>query len=173
MVRAALANKRRIGQGPRTGAAYIPAASVVAGSLLSALPIVSVTGWYPDFGFLVLLGWRLLRADAWPAWWAAPLGFVNDILTGAPIGMSIALWTAVMIVMDLVDRRTIWRDYWIEWALAALLILAAETMEWWLAALSGAGFAFRSTLPPVLVSVLAFPIIAWLVSRLDRWRLGR
>jgi len=173
MVRAALANKRRIGQGPRTGAAYVPAISVVAGSLLSALPIVSVSGWYPDFGFLILLGWRLLRADAWPAWWAAPLGFVNDILTGAPVGMSVALWTAVMIVMDLVDRRTIWRDYWIEWAVAALLILAAETMEWWLAALSGAGFAYRSTLPPVLVSVLAFPIIAWLVSRLDRWRLGR
>ena len=173
MVRAALATKRRIGQGPRTGAAYVPAMSVVAGSLLSAMPIVSVSGWYPDFGFLILLGWRLLRADAWPAWWAAPLGFVNDILTGAPVGMSVALWTAVMIVMDLVDRRTIWRDYWIEWALAALLILAAETMEWWLAALNGAGFAFRSTLPPVLVSVLAFPIVAWLVSRLDRWRLGR
>jgi rod shape-determining protein MreD len=173
MVRAALANKRRIGQGPRAGAAYVPAMSVVAGSLLSALPIVSVSGWYPDFGFLILIGWRLLRADAWPAWWAAPLGFVNDILTGAPIGMSMALWTAVMIVMDLVDRRTIWRDYWIEWALAALLILAAETMEWWLAALYGAGFAFRSTLPPVLVSVLAFPIAAWLVSRIDRWRLGR
>ena len=173
MVRAALANKRRIGQGPRSGAAYVPAISVVAGSLLSALPIVSVSGWYPDFGLLVLLGWRLLRADAWPAWWAAPLGFVNDLLTGAPVGMSIVLWTGVMIVLDLVDRRTIWRDYWIEWALAALLILAAETMEWWLAALSGAGFAFRSTLAPVLVSSLAFPIIAWLVSRLDRWRLGR
>jgi len=155
MVRAALATKRRIGQGPRTGAAYIPAMSVVAGSLLSALPIVSVSGWYPDFGFLVLLGWRLLRADAWPAWWAAPLGFANDILTGAPIGMSVALWTGVMIVMDLVDRRTIWRDYWIEWALAAALILAAETMEWWLAALAGAAFPFRALLPPVIVSTMA------------------
>ena len=37
------------------------------------------SGWYPDFGFLVLIAWRLLRADAWPAWWAAPLGFVNDL----------------------------------------------------------------------------------------------
>jgi rod shape-determining protein MreD len=173
MVRAALANKRRIGQGPRPGAAYIPAASVLLGSLLSALPIVSVSGLYPDFGFLILIGWRLLRADAWPAWWAAPLGFVNDILTGAPIGMSVTLWTAVMIAMDLVDRRTIWRDYWIEWALAAVLILAAETMEWWLAGLAGAAFAYRSILPPVLVAVLAFPIAAWLVSRIDRWRLGR
>ena len=173
MVRAALANKRRIGQGPRPVAAYVPAASVIFGSLLSALPIISLNGWYPDFGFLILIGWRLLRSDAWPAWWAAPLGFVNDLLTGAPIGMSISLWAAIMIVMDLDDRRTMWRDYWIEWALAAVLILAAEIVEWWLAALSGAPFGLRSALPPVVVSILAFPIAAWLVSRLDRWRLGR
>jgi len=173
MVRAALATKRRIGQGPRLGAEYIPAGSVVAGSLLAALPIVSVSGWYPDFAFLVLIAWRLLRADAWPAWWAAPLGFVNDLFTGAPIGMSVTLWTAVMIVMDLVDRRTIWRDYWIEWALAALLIFAAESFEWWLAGLAGAPFPFRAVLPPLVISVFIFPIIAWLVSRIDRWRVGR
>jgi len=171
MVRAALSTKRRIGQGPRPGAAYLPAVSVVAGSVLAALPIVSVSGWYPDFGFLVLIAWRLLRADAWPAWWAAPLGFVNDVLTGLPIGMSVTLWAAIMIVMDLVDRRTIWRDYWIEWALAAALILAAESFEWWLAGLNGAAFAFQSILPPVVVSVLAFPIVAGLVSWIDRWRL--
>ena len=171
MVRAALATKRRIGQGPRPAAAYVPAISVMAGSLLAALPIVSIRGWYPDFGFLVLIAWRLLRADAWPAWWAAPLGFVNDVLTGLPIGMSVTLWAAIMIVMDLVDRRTIWRDYWIEWALAAALILAAESFEWWLAGLNGAAFAFQSILPPVVVSVLAFPIVAGLVSWIDRWRL--
>ena len=64
-------------------------------SLLAALPIVSTSGWYPDFGFLVLIAWRLLRADAWPAWWAAPLGLVNDLFTGHPIGLSVALWTAI------------------------------------------------------------------------------
>ena len=173
MVRAALATKKRIGQGPRPGAAYIPAISVLVGSIVAALPIISTSGWYPDFGFLVLIAWRLLRADAWPAWWAAPLGFINDLLTGVPIGMSVTLWAAIMIVMDLVDRRTIWRDYWIEWALAAVLIIAAETFEWWLAGLMGAAFAYQSILPPVIVSILAFPIVAGLVSRVDRWRLGR
>ena len=78
MVRAALFQKRRIGQGPRTGAAYIPAATVVAASLLNALPIVATSGWYPDFGYLALIAWRLLRSEPWPAWWAAPLGFWND-----------------------------------------------------------------------------------------------
>ena len=26
-----------------------------------------------------------------------------------------------MLALDLIDRRTMWRDYWIEWVLAAVL----------------------------------------------------
>jgi len=173
MVRAALATKRRIGQGPRLGAMYIPAISVVAASLLSALPIVSQTGWWPDFAFLVLIAWRLLRQDVWPAWWAAPLGFINDIVTGLPVGFSVALWTASMLALDIADRRTMWRDYWVEWALAALLLLAHEAFEWQVAGLQGAAIPFSNLLSPLLISILAFPIAAWLVSRIDHWRLGR
>jgi rod shape-determining protein MreD len=173
MVRAALGTGRRIGQGPRTGAAYLPAASVVAASMLSALPIVSTSGWYPEFGFLALIAWRLLRSDPWPAWWAAPLGLANDLITGAPIGLSVALWTVTMILLDLVDRRTIWRDYWIEWALAALLLLLSETIEWWIAEMMDASLPFVSIMPPLLISIFAFPIAAWAVARIDHWRLGR
>lgn len=173
MVRSALASRHRIGQGPRTGAAYIPAMSVVVASMLATLPIVTTSGWFPEFGFLVFIGWRLLRSDPWPAWWAAPLGLANDLITGAPIGLSVVLWTATMILLDLVDRRTIWRDYWIEWALAAILLLLSETAEWWIAGLMGSPLPFSRILPPLFVSVLSFPIAAWLVARTDQWRLGR
>jgi len=173
MVRAALSSGRRIGQGPRIGASTIPAATVIAASLLAALPIVTTSGWYPDFGFLALIAWRLLRSDPWPAWWAAPLGFANDLITGAPIGLSVILWTGTMLALDLIDRRTMWRDYWIEWGLAALLLFINETAEWWTATIMGAPMRFTSILPPLLIAVFAFPIAAWLVARLDRWRLGR
>ena len=173
MVRAALAQKRNIGQGPVAGARYVPAASVMIASLLIALPIVSTSGWFPDFGFLVLIAWRLLRADSWPAWWAAPLGFFNDLVTGHPIGLSIAVWTAAMLLLDLADRRTMWRGYWLEWALAALMLLANEAAEWRVAQVMGASLPFVTVVPPLLISILSFPVIAWFVSRLDRWRLGR
>ena len=172
MVRAALAS-RRIGQGPLPFAAWIPAASVVAASLLAALPIVSTSGWYPDFGYLVLISWRLLRSDPWPAWWAAPLGLVNDLFTGAPVGFSVALWSATMLALDLIDRRTMWRDYWIEWMLAAGFLFIAEWLEWQLAGLVGARLPFSWIIPPLLVGVFLFPAVAWVVSRIDRWRLGR
>lgn len=172
MVRAALAPaKRRIGQGPRPGAAFIPAASVVAASLLSALPIIASSGWFPDFGYLALLGWRLLRSEPWPAWWAAPLGFANDLVTGAPIGLSVTIWTVTMLVIELVDRRTPFRDYWIEWALAAVLLGVSEMAEWRVAAMMGAPLPFAFLVPPLLIAIFAFPVAAWLVARIDKWRL--
>jgi rod shape-determining protein MreD len=173
MVRAALSQPKKFGQGPAPYALVIPAASVVIASFLSALPIVSTSGWFPDFGFLALISWRLLRADPWPAWWAAPLGLVNDLFTGYPIGFSIALWSAAVLALDLIDRRTMWRDYWIEWLVATVLIAIDEWLQWRVARLGGADLPFTIMLPPLLISICVFPLSAWAASRLDRWRLGR
>jgi rod shape-determining protein MreD len=173
MVRAALSSRGQIGRGPSPVSAYVPAATVAGGSLLAALPIVSSSGWYPDFGFIVLIAWRLLRADPWPAWWAAPLGLINDLFTGYPIGFSVALWSATMLALDLADRRTMWRDYWIEWILAAVLIAIDEWLQWRLAALQGADLRVVQMVPAFVISVFLFPLVAWIVSRIDAWRLGR
>lgn len=172
MVRSALASKR-IGQGPVAGAGYVPAASVVAASLFASLPIVVQNGWFPDVGFLVLIAWRLLRADVWPTWWAAPLGLINDLVAGYPLGLSVTVWTLSMLALDLLDRRTIWRDYWVEWILASLLILFHVASQWQVAAWMGAKVPFSWMIPGLLISIAAFPVAAWFVSRLDRWRLGR
>jgi rod shape-determining protein MreD len=173
MVRAALSQPQRFNQGPSRYALFVPAATVVAASLLAALPIVSISGWYPDFGYLALISWRLLRADPWPAWWAAPLGLINDLFTGYPIGFSIALWSATMLALDLIDRRTMWRDYWIEWMVAAVLIALNEFLHWGVARETGADIPFTMMVPQLLISICVFPLSAWLVSRLDRLRLGR
>ena len=173
MVRAALSPPRRIGHGPARFRTLVPAATVILASLLAALPIISTSGWYPDFGYLVLVSWRLLRADPWPAWWAAPLGLVNDLFTGYPIGFSIALWSATMLALDLIDRRTMWRDYWIEWAVAAVLIAIDEWLQWRVARAVGGAPDFLRMIPPLVISICVFPLFAWVVSRIDAWRLGR
>ncbi|MEP7316073.1 MAG: rod shape-determining protein MreD [Sphingomicrobium sp.] len=172
MVRSALASKP-MGRQALRFADYVPAASVIAACSLSLLPIVSSSGWWPNTGLLILIAWRMLRADAWPSWWAAPMGFVNDLLMGTPLGLSVSLWTAIMLIMDLVDRRTQWRGYVIEWGVACLLIALAGWVEWQVAALNGAPVPLAQVAPAVIVEMLAFPIAAWLVARIDRRRLGR
>jgi rod shape-determining protein MreD len=142
-------------------------------SLLVVLPVISMNGWFPNFGFLVLLAWRLLRADAFPTWWAAPLGLFNDLVLGSPIGLSVAVWTAALLVLDIADRRTQWRGYWLEWIIATILLLGQEAAEWRVAQIMGASVPFLTVFPPLLISILAFPIAAWIVARIDWWRLGR
>jgi len=173
MVRSALQSNKRIGEGPVPGADLVPAASVFVTIFLCALPIVVQNGWFPDFGFMMLIAWRLRRPDVWPAWWAAVLGFANDMLTGSPIGLSVAVWTAAMLAADFADRRILWRDYWIEWAVAALLIAMSETAEWQVAAWMGAQLPFAAVVPPLLISIAAFPLFAWTVAWIDRWRFRR
>ena len=41
----------------------VPVVSTLAASLLDLLPIVSTTPLVPDFAYLVLLAWRLVRGD--------------------------------------------------------------------------------------------------------------
>jgi rod shape-determining protein MreD len=173
MVRTALSRPGALDRRPKRLARAIPAMSVAAASLLALLPIVTEVGWMPDTGFLLLLAWRLLRSDAIPAWVAAPLGLWNDLVVGLPIGFSVAVWTGAMILLDLTDRRTMWRDYWVEWLLAALLLAVAELLRREVDAAMGAPYALLTILPPLAIAILTFPLAAWSASAIDRWRLGR
>ena len=79
-----------------------------------------------------------------------------------------------MLALDLIDRRTMWRDYWIEWILAAVLITIDEWLQWRVAKLRRcAPDRSCDMVPPLVISVCVFPVFAWIVSRIDAWRLGR
>lgn len=152
---------------------WIPIASTLAAMLIDALPIVATAPLVPDFAFLVLLAWRLLRPEMWQAQAALPLGFVNDLVAGHPIGQSMALWTSAFLLLDLIDSRVGWRDYWMDWLFAAALIILHTLGGWYVARLMGSSISFTIMLPQVVLAVFAYPLVARLVVRLDRWRLAR
>ena len=173
MVRSALGRPNALDRRPKRLARAIPALSVAAASLLPLAPIVAEVGWMPDTGLLLLLAWRLLRGDVIPAWWAAPLGLWNDLILGLPVGLSVVTFSAAMIILDLLDRRTMWRDYWLEWLLAGGLIALAEVARWQVDAAMGARYPLSTLLAPTAIAILSFPLAAWAASRIDHWRLGR
>ena len=78
-----------------------------------------------------------------------------------------------MLAMELVDRRTEWRDYWVEWAIATVLIAVDRWAEWQVAGLAGAPVPLLNVLPGIAFGVLAFPLAAIIVLRVERWRWGR
>jgi rod shape-determining protein MreD len=151
----------------------VPILSTLAASLLDLLPVVATWPIVPDFAFLVLLAWRLLRPEMWQAHVALPLGLFNDLVAGHPLGQSMALWTTTFLVLDLVDRRVGWRDYWMDWLFASAAILFYSFGGWYVARLMGSVTPYAVLLPQLGMSIFAYPLVARLVVGLDRWRLSR
>jgi rod shape-determining protein MreD len=152
---------------------YVPIVTTIAASLLALLPIVVSTPLIPDLGLLVIIAWRLLRTEMWTAATALPLGLFNDLVAGHPLGQSMALWTILFLVYDIMDARLVWRDYWMDWFIAALSIVFYTFGAWYIGRMMGSGIDFGMMIPQIGISVMAYPVIARFVLAIDRWRLVR
>jgi rod shape-determining protein MreD len=150
----------------------VPVLATIAGSGVSLLPIVAQSPILPSCGLLMALGWRLLRPEMWGAWVALLLGLSDDLISGAPIGSAMALWTIVFLAFDIADHRRVWRDHWVDWQLAAAGITVCTLGAWAIARFSGGAGPLWTVVPQALLAILAFPAAARLCASIDRWRLG-
>lgn len=150
-----------------------PTLSVIIASFITTLPIIANAPLLPPLGLLMLLSWRLMRSDVWPIWIGIPLGFVDDLVSGQPVGSAVALWTILMLAIDMVDRRIVWRDYWVDWMIGGFAILFALIGGALLARVGNVGTLIMLIGPQWLISLFMLPLFMLLVARLDAWRLRR
>jgi rod shape-determining protein MreD len=152
---------------------FVPLISTIVAIALAALPIVAQAPLLPDFGFLMLITWRLLRPEIWTPRTALALGLLSDLVTGHPLGQGMLLWTSIFLALDLVDSRLGFRDYWMDWLIAAGALTFQIVGGWYIALLMGAEVGFAVMLPQIGLTILAYPVAARIVLGLDRWRLMR
>jgi len=152
---------------------FVPFLSTLVAILLGLLPIVASAPLLPDFGFLMLVTWRLLRPEIWTPRMALGLGLIADLVSGDPLGQNMLLWTTAFLALDLVDTRLGFRDYWMDWLIAAGMLIFQILGGWYIALLMGADVRIAVMLPQIGLSVLAYPVAARIVLGLDRWRLMR
>lgn len=149
-----------------------PSATIMFGSAFGALvPIIAQSPSLPPLGLLVLLAWRLLHPGLLPLWIGLPLGAFDDMMTGAPLGSAVFLWSVVLIAIEIIDERIFWRDYWHDWlmVLAALAFCLLGGLVF--ARFSGSLTPLSLLLPQLLWSVLVYPLIVRMIVRVDRWRI--
>ena len=151
----------------------VPVVATMIASMAPLLPIVATEPMLPPFGLLVLLGWRLLRSDLWPAWAALPLGLWDDLFSGQPIGTAMAGWTTILLVLDVIEQRLNWRSHLTNWRIAAIAITAYLLYALVVARLIGGATSPVVVLPQLIVAVLTWPIVARGCGALDRWRFAR
>uniref|UniRef100_UPI0035CC5F2F rod shape-determining protein MreD n=1 Tax=uncultured Sphingomonas sp. TaxID=158754 RepID=UPI0035CC5F2F len=146
---------------------FVPALSVVLASSLTLWPIIASLPLLPPFGLLMLLGWRLIRPDSLRIWAPLPLGLFDDLVSGQPLGSAMLFWTLCFFMIDLIDQRVVFRDFWQDWLIAAgavgfCLILGR------LVASPLSAHVDTVMLVQIAVSVLLFPLVARLCAMLDR-----
>ncbi|HVI98724.1 MAG TPA: rod shape-determining protein MreD [Sphingomonas sp.] len=149
----------------------IPVVSVMLGSLVTIVPVIFPGGLLPPFGLMVLLSWRLLRPESLKIWSPVLLGMFDDLLSGQPLGSAMLLWTVCFFVIELIEIRLVFRDFWQDWLIAAggigFVLLAGRALASPMEAHVDTILALQ-----ILVSILVYPLIARLVGRLDRVRLS-
>lgn len=148
----------------------VPIITTMIASMAPLLPIISTAPTMPPWGLLVLLGWRLLDRDIWPVWMALPLGLFDDMFSGQPLGSAVFLWTTAFLIIEVFDRRMIWRDYKEDWTIASGLIAAVLTGGLIIAHSTGGGTPWHVILPQIILSALCFPMIVRMCAGIDRLR---
>lgn len=154
---------------PPHRARALPWATVAAGSLLTAVPIVATAPLLPPFGLLMLLAWRLLARYALRPWAAAPLGLLDDLVSGQPLGSAVLLWSLCFLGVELIDRRMALRDFWQDWLIAAGAI-TCTLVGGRLLAVPLTARVDLAVSAQIVVAVLLFPVATLLVALIDRKR---
>lgn len=156
---------------PRAVVRITPAAMVMAGSLATIWPVVASVPILPPLGLMVLLGWRLMRPDVFRIWAPLPLGLFDDLLSGQPLGSAMLLWTLCFFMIDLIDQRLVFRDYWQDWLIASGAIGFCLIGGRLIASPLGS-HVDTILLLQVVVSALLFPLVARLCAWADRRRMA-
>jgi len=151
----------------------VPVASVMIASLSPLLPMIATTPDLPPLGFMMLIGWRLLRPDLWPVWAAFPLGLFDDLFSGQPLGSAMTVWTVAFLGLAMVDTRLMWRDHKQDWAIAAIAIAAERAISLGIAHFTGGAMPYYLLVPQILVAIFLFPLVSRVCAALDRWRFAR
>ena len=141
--------------------------SVVLGSMTTLLPVVATVPFLPPFGLMMLLAWRLMRGDSMKVWMPVPLGFFDDMLSGQPLGSAMLLWSAAVLMVDVLDTRLVWRDFWQDWLIASGAI-AFVLIGGRLVAAPFTAHVDTALLIQILISAALFPVVARYCAWLER-----
>jgi rod shape-determining protein MreD len=151
----------------------LPWMTILLGSISPMLPVIASVPVVPPLGFMIMMAWRSLRPGLLPLWAGFPLGLFDDLYSGQPLGSGILLYSLTLIAYDLLELRFPWRGFWQNWLVASLFLILFLLAS---ALLAGGEFSLLRIgliVPQVLLSIVLFPIVASVVSLLDRLRLLR
>ncbi|HLI12725.1 MAG TPA: rod shape-determining protein MreD [Alphaproteobacteria bacterium] len=136
---------------------------IVAGVV--PLPIPGYAQVVPAFGIMAVYYWAIHRPDLLPAIAVFALGLLDDVLTGAPIGVNALVFLLVYGVMRNQRRPFLGKPFPVMWFGFFIVAPAAALVHWLLvSALFGRLVSARMAIVELLLTVALYPWLTWIFA---------
>jgi len=146
---------------------------VIALFAVLPLPIPYYSGAAPALTLIAVYYWMVFRPDLMPTLALFALGIVNDALAGTPLGVSSLIYLIGQVAILNQRRFLIGQPFWILWSGFALIAPLAVLIEWIaISALREAPLAPLATVASGILTILLFPLVAYVLVRMQRSLLG-
>lgn len=123
----------------------------------------------PILPLMAVYHWAIYRPDLLPAVAVFFAGLLHDALSGMPFGVNAAVF--VIVHMAVMSQQVFFqgKSFPVIWLGFSLVAAGAVVLTWLLNALFFAALtSFEAAFVQYLVTVGAFPVLAWLLTRWQR-----
>lgn len=146
----------------------VPLLTSLAALLLMTLPLVTPGPIFPNLALLAVLVWSLFQPSLMPPYIAFGIGLLTDIVLGTSLGVHACLMPTLVIVVGWLERRFGNRSYFLDWLVAAGLILAYQYFAWHLYGFTTDAGPFTPVLGQVATTILCYPLAVMIIVRFQR-----
>jgi rod shape-determining protein MreD len=146
----------------------LPAGTVAAGTLITALPMPLAWPVLPHAALGLLLLWASVQPALMPVWAAFLLGLFHDMVAGLPLGLSGLLFPLAVVLVRTVESRLETMGFGIDWTVASLLIAGHQLAHGMMLGLFGLAAPWVPMVAQAVVTILAWPLLVALAAALHR-----
>ncbi len=143
----------------------LPALTALALGIVAILP-VGIPHWgalAPPLMLIAVFYWSVARPELMPPTMAFLLGLAQDLMSGAPLGLSALIMVLTQWAMRGQQRFLVKRPFLLLWAAFIPVVAAATLLEWLIyALLSFQAAPALDALVRLVLGFVLFPVVAWL-----------
>ena len=149
----------------------LPLATIVLFILLSAVawPIPYAGSIVPSLGLIAVYYWSIYRPDLFRPLAAFGCGLLNDTVHSLPLGLTALVFVAVHQLVLRQRRFFAGQTFFMQWTGFAIVVLLVMAAHWIiLSATNGQWMVFLPLSLQGLLTIVIYPLPAWLLIRLQR-----
>ena len=133
------------------------------------LPVPDYRSIVPLIPLMAIYYWALYRPDLMPIGAVFLVGILEDVLTGAPLGLNAFLFLLVHSLIRSRSRMIAGKGFAVVWIVFMLVLLGAGIVSWLVASLLyDAPIRMAPAVTQLMLTLVLYPCLAWLLIRVQR-----